>query len=161
VIVAGVPARISYASPTQINAVLPDPLAVGEASVEVRVAGRRSAPKTIDVVSTAPALFTVDGSGSGLARAFHAGTFAPLTPENPAERGTVIVAYGTGMGRAERVVVKIGGSEVRPEYAGPAPGFDGVFQLNVRLPETLQAGNHAMQLTTDTAVSNSVEISVK
>jgi uncharacterized protein (TIGR03437 family) len=161
VIVDGIPARIQYASPSLVNAVLPENLTVGEVSVEVRVGGRRSVPRILAITSSAPALFTADGSGSGVGRLFDGVTFRPVTVESPAERGTVVVAYGTGLGRAAAVVVTIGGVEIRPDDAGLAPGFDGVFQLSFRVPEALQPGVHLMRVRAGTAASNNIQVPVK
>jgi len=161
VIVAGIPARIYYASPSQINALLPENVTDGEVSVEVRVGGRRSVPRMLALTSSAPALFTADGSGSGSGLLFDGVTFRPVTVESPAERGTVVVAYGTGLGRAAAVVVTIGGVEIRPDYAGPAPSFDGLFQLNFRVPEALRSGVHSMHVRVGTATSNNIQVPIK
>lgn len=61
----------------------------------------------------------------------------------PARPGDTLVLWGTGLGSAEPrrdVTVYIGGLEVAPLYAGPAPGLPDSDQVNVRLPEGVQTG---------------------
>ena len=128
--------------------------------MEVRVGGRRSVPHIVAIAGSAPALFTADGSGSGPGLLFHGATFRTVTSQDPASPGEVVVAYGTGLGTAQSVVATIGDINVRPGYAGPAPNFEGVFQLNIRLPDNLTAGSHSLRVTADGASSNTVQVLV-
>jgi hypothetical protein len=59
------------------------------------------------------------------------------------------------------VTVKIGTQTVVPEFAGLAPGFVGLNQVNVRLPADLPQGCHvSLQLQVAGQVSNTVTLSV-
>jgi uncharacterized protein (TIGR03437 family) len=127
----------------------------GRPSTQVSIAseGSRSAPVAVAVQESAPGLFTSSGSGRGQASAFNQdGT--PNSAGAPAERGSVIVLYGTGEGVVSPlpdtgalidsaqlprpvlpVSVEIGGVAALVEYAGSVPGAtSGLFQLNVRVP---------------------------
>jgi uncharacterized protein (TIGR03437 family) len=78
--------------------------------------------------------------------------------ENPAERGSVVVLFGTGEGQTEpagqdgkiatealprprlSLAVTIGGRPADVLYAGGAPGLvAGVIQINARVPADLAA----------------------
>jgi len=83
------------------------------------------------------------------------------TASKPLVRGQVIVLFGTGQGSvpngpadgtvavgplptADRPRVVIGGVDVpdaNVEYSGLAPGLIGVWQINVRVPQEVTAGN--------------------
>jgi hypothetical protein len=47
-----------------------------------------------------------------------------------------VILWGTGLGsaRENEITVELGGVEIFPDYAGPAPGFPGLDQINFRLP---------------------------
>jgi uncharacterized protein (TIGR03437 family) len=161
-------APIFYVSQTQINLQVPYGVAdATKAEVEVVhngiVRGRASLP----VVESSPAIFTVSG-GVGQAAALNEDG-SINSPSNPAVRGSVLVLFATGEGKTSPpgvegrpastplsvpvlpVSVKIGGYAATVLYAGAAPGFPGLLQVNVRTPSgfappgiqavTLQIGN--------------------
>jgi uncharacterized protein (TIGR03437 family) len=99
---------------------------------------------------TAPGLFTME-NGTGQAVAVNQdGTLN--APGNPAARGSIMTLYATGEGQTLPrgadgvpaqsplpkpvlpVQVRIGGLPVEVLYAGSAPGFVGLMQINVRVP---------------------------
>jgi uncharacterized protein (TIGR03437 family) len=45
------------------------------------------------------------------------------------------------------VTLKIGGFPAEVLYAGAAPGFAGLMQVNARVPERLTPGTHDIELT--------------
>ncbi len=54
---------------------------------------------------------------------------------NPALRGSVVSFYATGQGSASGPVsLTIGGYQAQLLYAGPAPGFPGLMQINAQIP---------------------------
>jgi uncharacterized protein (TIGR03437 family) len=149
----GVAAPLIYVWASQISAVVPYSLA-GKQSVALTVEfqGRSSAPVTLPVVTSAPALFTVDASGTGQAAALNQDG-SINGPANPVDRGSVVVLFGTGEGQTSPagedgalatqtlpkpnlpVSVKIGGKTAQVMYAGAAPMLvAGVIQINVEVP---------------------------
>jgi uncharacterized protein (TIGR03437 family) len=140
----GLPVPLFYVSPRQINLLLPRN--GGEAAVVVR-GGVRSAPVPLRFAFWAPGLFTLDGSGRGPAAALHADG-RPITSESPARRGESIMLFATGSGfRDPRMrlpeilpTVLIGGLPAELEYSGPAPGFSGLDQVNVKVPAAAPLG---------------------
>ena len=156
VTVGGVAAPLSYVSPGQINFVIPFEAALG-ASVPVVVTTSEgaSAPVDITLVRNAPALFTQNSQGTGMAVAFDA-NFQPVSSLGSG----AIILYGVGLGPtnpqassaqggasaeplnriADQVQVFIGEVPCQIQFAGLAPGFPGIYQLNV-IPPAAPASN--------------------
>jgi uncharacterized protein (TIGR03437 family) len=109
-----------------------------------------------------PGLFTT-GNGSGQAAAVNEdGTLNSAL--NPATRGSIVSLYGTGQGQdAGAVNLKIGQYTAELLYAGPAPGFPGLMQINARVPGGfLSPGVQPVVLSVGNAVSqNGVTIAVR
>lgn len=166
-----------FVSPHQINAQLPYEwegslllqLSRSDASAEVPVRLSRAAPAVLSLVrdrGVAPAIF-------------HHASATLLSPDEPAEPGEVVVIYAVGLGpvaapiRAgqpapvgvllstrEPVEVRVADRSVSPLYAGLAPGFAGLYQVNVRLPFDLPAGVHLLSLSVGGAASPAVPLPV-
>jgi uncharacterized protein (TIGR03437 family) len=151
-----VPAPLVFTSETQISAAVPYALA-GSPTLRVVVEnqGVRSAPVELAVADSAPGLFTLDASGAGPGAILNQDG-SVNTPQNPAERGSIVSLFGTGEGETEPagqdgklasntpprprlpVSVTIGGREADVLYAGGAPGLvAGVIQVNAQVPADL------------------------
>jgi len=76
-----------------------------------------------------------------------------------------LTLYGTGIrGRSslDKVTVNIGGMALPVSFAGPAPGYTGLDQVNVALPLSLRgAGAVNVTLTADGWTSNVVGIAIQ
>lgn len=151
VLVNGHAAPIFYAGPSQINIQVPYSLdAVQACDVQVVSGGIVKGQAAVTLADTVPALFTV-ANGTGQAAALNQdGSYN--SPDNPAERGSVIVLYATGEGKttpdsiegqpagvptpvpAHAVSVQIGGYSAQIAYAGEAPGYSGLLQVNAVIP---------------------------
>jgi uncharacterized protein (TIGR03437 family) len=59
------------------------------------------------------------------------------------------------------VEARIDGQVVTVQYAGRAPGFVGLNQINVHLPTGIASGTHTLTLSRNGALSNAVTIAVK
>ena len=57
--------------------------------------------------------------------------------------------------------VHLGVLAVSPSYSGLAPGFPGLYQVNVQIPAGLPPGALPVVITSGTAYSNAVKITVK
>jgi len=152
-----------YIGANQINALAPASLTPGAITqISISVDGANAASATANVVAAAPGIFTV-ASGTGQAAAINQdGTVN--SPSNPAARGSIIVLYATGQGqRAGAVSVTIGGYSAALQYAGPAPGYPGLMQINAEIPgEFLPPGIQPVTLTIGNASSqNGVTIALR
>lgn len=167
VTVGGQPARVIAAYPFQVNAVVPVTLPPGPATLQVTsAAGSVAADITISAV--APALFTLAGNQGAVVN--RDGTVNG--PVNPARRGDVILAYGTGFGATQPdgavartvapVTAVLGGVSVPILFSGLAPGFPGLYQLNVSLPAGMAPGLALpFSVQQSNSTSNTVQIAVQ
>ena len=76
---------------------------------------------------------------------------------NPASRGSVVSLYATGQGSGlGNVAVSIAGYNAPLLYAGPAPGFQGLMQINAQIPcGFLPPGDQAVTLSIGASSSQS------
>lgn len=148
-------APLLYVSPTQINFLIPADLAPGQTALAI-TRQSTSTQVQITVLEAAPALFVVD---NGKLAATHADGKL-ITVEAPAKPGEIIVIYGAGLGRTEPrqkdgVIPRVAASILLLDrlrivldeqpltadsilYAGITPGYPGLYQINIRLPETIR-----------------------
>jgi uncharacterized protein (TIGR03437 family) len=144
-----------YTSPTQINAQLPAELATGRVTLIVRSrdTGRVSSSVAVQVNAAAPGVFTMSAEGRTQAALFHAEDFTPVTAKSPGKRDKDLILFATGLGKvnpavasgaaasnkplsatSQEVTVTIGGHGMIVSYAGLAPGYVGLYQINLRVP---------------------------
>ena len=136
----GVPAPVIYSSATQVAAVAPNSLSGASVKVEVRYQGKPASTFTASLSPTAPALFTSDATGKGLAAAIHQdGSYNTAT--HSAGIGTTLSLFVTGAGAAplQPVTVTMGGAKAEVQQVGPADGALGVFRIDVRVPAAVFA----------------------
>ena len=150
------PAPLLYVQESQINAQVPYELA-GRSSAQLAVAyGGVGGPRAALAVSPArPALFLIPGSMSALVLNENGRLNGAAQPARP---GETVMLFGSGQGetsppgvtgqpasamdaqRIEDVSVTIGGSAAEVVSAGLAPGFVGIFQIEVRIPDAAASG---------------------
>ena len=157
VFVGGVAAPLLYASSSQINLQIPSATPAGsfqEFQVVRASTGQILASWLFRIDSGSPGLFTANATGAGQLAATNAdGT--PNDGTHPAKAGTFITLYGTGQGLVDglppdgqpnppgehptaarpRVFINadfVPDSDV--QYSGLAPGFVGLWQINVKIP---------------------------
>jgi uncharacterized protein (TIGR03437 family) len=164
----GVAAPLFYVSPGQINLVVPGGLTAGTATVVIRstvFGSTRSGAALVRAV--APGVFTSDASGAGPGAILNAVTYRPApfvvqTADIAADTRTRIAVYGTGLRYAGTVTALAQDSagnrhSLTVEYAGVAPGFFGLDQVNLLLPPDLDgAGTVSLSLTADGNAANVV-----
>jgi uncharacterized protein (TIGR03437 family) len=142
VLVNGVSAPVQYASPAQINIVMPD-VAPGLVKLAVQNGAGTHVVNAM-VEPAAPAIFTQNGSGSGPAAALKASNSSLVAADNPLRAGDYVELFLTGLGATtnrgglefanQQPVVTIGGKECAVSYAGRAPGYPGLDQINCAVP---------------------------
>jgi uncharacterized protein (TIGR03437 family) len=176
-------APLLYVSPGQINFEIPDGAAAGVATITL--AGRGAGQIYEGAIqAVAPALFTMNGAGSGVAAAtaisvpansqtqnsvqvFQCGaTGCIATPIVLTSSATVyLTLYGSAIRNRSslaNVALAVNGVGLPVLYAGPAPGFAGLDQVNVSLPVTLQgSGESNVTLTVDGQTSNVVTLNIQ
>jgi uncharacterized protein (TIGR03437 family) len=130
----GSPATLFYSSATQINALAPASLAANSTTtMSIVVNGAVIAGSSVPVVAAAPGIFTVAGGAGQAAANNQDGSLNSAS--NPAARGSVVSLYATGQGsNISNVTLAIAGYNAPLFYAGPAPGFPGLMQINAQIP---------------------------
>ncbi|HMC62319.1 MAG TPA: hypothetical protein VKJ01_24200 [Candidatus Solibacter sp.] len=138
VTVGGVKAPLLYVSAGQINALIPFEVPAPSqlpvaTSVVVTSAGTSSAAYNVPLTRNAPALFTANAQGTGPALVFD----AHFRPAGTVAAGDIVILYATGLGPTDPFEIYAGDGLVGPAsvlFAGLAPGFPGIYQLNIKLP---------------------------
>jgi uncharacterized protein (TIGR03437 family) len=181
VTINGVTAPAFYVSSTQVNVQLPFSLSSGAASVVVTRDGVSGPPQGVTVSPFSPAIFTVPSGGTGPGAILHNGSGVLVTASAPAARGEYLSIYCTGLGSLQGVMqpgvaapsnppiqtstlpsVSIGGVVATPVFAGLAPGFAGLYQVNVQVPQGVPSGNALpVFINIGGIVSNTVTLAVQ
>jgi endo-1,4-beta-xylanase len=173
VIVDGIPAPLLYVGPNQIVGQIPGATATGTASVVV-VNGISSAAASVTVQPAAPWILTYGTNRAVVQNQ----DFSLNSSSNPAQVGSYGVAYLMGSGPTKPAVadgtpapvsppsketlattVTVGGAQASVSFAGMAPGFVGLVQVNFQVPN-LPAGDYAIRVTIGSTQSNSPIVTV-
>lgn len=159
----GFSTRLIYASPTQINLLLPENLRpAADVPFTVNNNGVLTNGK-VQLADAAPGIFTISGDGRGPAAAQCGklspdGLTFPLTAP-PCDVGNesqfhTLVLYGTGIRNALSVQVKVGDATFIPTYSGPQRQFPGLDQLNIGLSKDLAEKQNLEIVVTSTGATS-------
>jgi uncharacterized protein (TIGR03437 family) len=175
-------AGLFYVSPTQINFEMPVNTALGQASVAVVNSGTSLALASVAVMAVAPALFTADGSGLGVAAGLAIGVDAigrqsaqpiyqcsngtcsslPVDLSNPP---VYLSLFGTGIRNRTSlgsVQVTIKDTNVPVMYAGPEGYFPGLDQVNLAVPPSLRgSGETDLLMSVDGQTARTVRVNFR
>ena len=146
----------------------------GAAHVEVTSLGDTTASLAVDSFTEDPGIFIYNG----YAVAVHVDG-SLVNPADPASAGETIVVYTTGLGpvtidvpdgyppssnplayTADPFQALVEGEQAQVLFSGLAPGFVGVYQLNLTLPGDLPPGDLDMQISTPYSTSGIAKLSV-
>ena len=179
-------APLFFASPGQINYLVPAGSAAGAATVTARRDGFDVAQGTIQIAAVAPAIFSANANGRGAAaavlfrrKANGQESFEPVAQYDaatqqveplpidlgPESDQVFLILYGTGFRNRSAlaaVACTIGGTAVETLFAGAQGALTGLDQANLRLPRTL-AGRGLLEVAfaADGRAANRVAIQVK
>ncbi len=174
------PAPLYFVSPGQLNVLVPFATTGPTATIVVQNSGVNSNTVTVPVAATSPGVYSLDQSGSGGGAILHA-DYSLVSAAKPAAAGETILIYLTGLGavtptlsdgtagntgtlyRANTdLVVYVGGQPATVLFKGQAPGFPGLYQLNVTLPQGLKGpGNLPLAIQTPNAYHDQVDIPIQ
>ena len=163
--IGGRPMPLFYTSDGQINAMVPYGIATNtQYQVFVQRGSTLSSGEAVTVAASQPAVFTQDQSGKGQGLIF-VGNPLPdgsnlASASNPAKSGDTIVIYCSGLGEVSppvasgaaapssppattvnQVTVTIGGVQAQVAFAGLAPTFAGLYQVNAVVPPGVAPGS--------------------
>jgi uncharacterized protein (TIGR03437 family) len=167
VLIGGIEAPLFYVGPGQVNAQVPFELSPDrQLQVLVETRGVPSAPEPLQTAENRPGLFTLGGALGNQGAILIANTnrlamrVTPNIPSEPAQTGSIVSIFCTGLGATEPAVASgepapasplamvktpvtatIDGQPATVSFAGLAPGFVGVYQVNVQVPAGITPGD--------------------
>lgn len=183
--IGGLNAPLFFVSPNQINLQVPWD---AEPPVVVTLDGVASNPSPVSIGSLAPGLFTLNATGWGQGAIVIADTGEIAAPAGsipgraarPVRPGEFISIYCTGLGTvtnrppsgtpapgaplslSSMPSVTIGGVPAEVSFAGLAPGFVGLYQVNALVPGNAPSGTAVpVQLVIRGVTSNNVMLAVE
>ncbi|MCZ6751693.1 MAG: hypothetical protein O7E51_07690, partial [Acidobacteria bacterium] len=187
-IVGGIEQPLFFSSDGQVNAQLPfalEPNSRVQMVVKTQTGNSGldtvTVPETITIAEARPGIFTTNQQGTGQGAILNQ-DFSPNSAENPEEVGNVIQVFSTGLGNTDpgvpsgqlapsqeplaRVMVpvqaQIGGRSATVHFAGLAPGFVGLYQVNVQIPAGVTPGPEVPLVLFQNGVpSNTVTLAVQ
>jgi len=181
----GIPAALYVVSDGQVNAqmpwnVLPANQIPGTVNVVVTKGGVASAPVAVSIGAAAPGIYSIP-PGSGYAVAINpdstlaapAGAI-PGATTHPAKAGDTLIVLATGLGAVNPTVANgaspsvtsfalvsptatIGGKSAQVAFAGLAPGFPGINQLNIVVPSGVTGNSLPIQLI-ENGITSSAQV---
>jgi endoglucanase len=180
---AQVLAPLVYVSPGQVNYLVPANVLPGKLDVAVRNSGNVVSRGTLELDNVAPALFSANSDGRGIAAAqvvrvkpdgsqiyeqvaqFDAvqGRYvaAPIDFGASTDR-LFLLLYGTGFRNASVFSLQVGMANLALSYAGKQPQFSGLDQTNAELPRSLAAaGEVVVNFQADGKPANQVTLTFR
>ena len=162
VLIGGIALPLRYVGGGQINAQVPFGLGVNtQQQLTVQNGSAISVPQNIVVAPAQPGIYTQNLSGSGPGVVVDGNTNIEVTATNPAHIGDTLVIYCNGLGAVNPpvptgtpapsaeplartvspVTVMIGGVSTTAAFAGLAPGYPDLYQVNAVIPAGVTPGN--------------------
>ena len=162
----------------QINIQVPFGLAQGVVRVVVENNGTQSSIDGIPVFGIQPGIFEYSLGSNRYAAVLHA-NYDPVTPQNPARPGEVLLLFVTGLGGVTPPVptnqagpvsplsvpvqlprVQLDGIQQQIEGAWYAPQLLSVYQVNFRLSTAVQPGSRTLVVSVDGSQSQQATLPV-
>jgi uncharacterized protein (TIGR03437 family) len=178
-------AGLFFVSTQQVNYLIPPMTVNGPATITLRRNGVDTAQGTVNIETIAPGIFTANAGGSGVPAAVlfrrrgAVDTFETVSQLNPTTNtpepreidlgpeGDIVflIAFGTGIRGLSSLMgasATIGGVNAPIGNVVPAPGFEGLEQINIFIPRTLIGrGLVEVVFTADNKQANPVQILIK
>ncbi len=151
------PGHLHFISPGQVNVQIPWEYQ-GQSSVAMKVTLYGylwGSTYTVPLTTYSPGIFAITNAAG-----------APITSSNAAKRGDAIVLWANGLGPVDTPqssgdpasstalvgtlatpTVTIGGTAATVNFSGLAPGFVGLYQVNVLVPTGAPAGAQTLKLS--------------
>jgi uncharacterized protein (TIGR03437 family) len=183
VLLGGRPIPLYFTSSGQIDAVVPYDIAPNSAQqLIVQNGTAASQPETVMVSAAQPGVFAQNSSGTGPGSILGqkpGGIPALNTAANPASAGDALLIFCTGLGTVSPsvpagaaastsalsyidnpVTVTVGGKDAQVLFAGLAPGWVALYQVNVLVPAGVTAGPSVPLVVTAAGAATSTPVTV-
>jgi len=185
VLVNGQPAPVYYVSPGQINFEIPIDAATNDATVQVVRNGQAGNTAYLNIQVSEPRFITNGGTYAIMTTPNGALTGIP---SHPVTAGDIVVIYTIGLGPTSppvpsgtaspssplavidptTVLACFGNNSpfspapcVNPQFVGLSPGFVGLYQINLAIPQGLASGNVPFSFTVNGVPSDVVQLAVQ
>jgi uncharacterized protein (TIGR03437 family) len=174
-------APLDFVGGGQVNVQIPWELA-GQTSTTLTATynGQASGAGTVNLAPFAPGIFSTNSEGTGQGLIVDL-TYTLVDSSNPAPAGSTVIIYATGLGpvsnqpesgvaapssppaeSANTPTVTIGGVTAGVQFSGLAPGWVGLYQINVTVPSGVAAGSDVpVIISVNGAGSNTVTMAVQ
>jgi uncharacterized protein (TIGR03437 family) len=176
-------APLFYVSPKQINFLIPPETSIGQAQITVIKDGVSGPAGVFQITNVAPSLFTANANGAGVASAYalrvtgDAQTTEAVSRFDNGQKAFIsipihlgaageqlyLILYGTGIRNRvgpDPARVSIGGVNAEVAYAGPQGDFDGLDQINLKIPREAATGEMDLVVAVDGQTSNTVRVNL-
>jgi uncharacterized protein (TIGR03437 family) len=156
------PGHITYVSPQQVNVQVPWELrGQSSARMKVSIGSASGAVYTVPIADYSPGVFSATSA-----------TYQPLTANHPATRGQPVIVFGTGFGPVNHTpasgdpaldsssttlatpLVSVGGVAARVDFSGLAPGYAGLYQINLTIPADAPTGTQPLVVSVNGVAAN-------
>lgn len=173
-------APLFFVAAGQINAQTPFNVPAGTHMVQVRRGSETSAAQPVVVRDVSPGIFIMDPA-TNRGAVVNAQTFQLITDSNRTRPGDFLSIFCTGLGAVDPPVpsgqrapsaeplartvsqplVNIGGIPAQVIFSGLAPGFVGLYQVNVQVPMGVPSGTQPLEIVINGVPSNRVNLAVQ
>ncbi|MBZ5622372.1 MAG: SBBP repeat-containing protein [Acidobacteriia bacterium] len=179
VTIAGITAPLFYVSPGQINFQAPLEMPLGATSLVVKRGSQSSVERPVRVIPFSPGIFTAGSDGFNSPVIVHVSDYSQVTAQNPARAGEFVAIFCTGLGVTGAgvrsgdpgppgptpvpllVEVVVDSGVAGPVlYAGLAPGFAGLYQVNFQVVANATPGTKLLYVSMLGVASNLVPLYV-
>ena len=176
----GTQASLLAVAPQQVNIQVPWEF-TGMTSTTLTVTGAPAGTsRTVQLAAYAPGIFTLTANGDGRPAALDA-AFHVIDDKNPAQVGSVVHLFATGLGAVNNQpatgaatpntplatttanpTVTVGGQQAQVTFSGLAPGFIGLYQVDFTVPDLTVAapGDFPLSLSIGGATSNTTNLAL-
>ena len=162
VLLGNQPLPILYTNTGQLNVQVPYGVPINtQYQLTVQHGTTLSVPQSLVVAPAQPGIFTVNQQGTGQGSIVKSDGVTLVQQGTPASAGDTIVIYCTGLGAVtppvkegtpapttpplsttvNPVTVTIGGQQAPVAFSGLAPGYAGLYQINVVVPSGVATGD--------------------
>jgi len=168
VVINGQVAPLVYVADQQINLYVPSSVSGNTALIQITTKDGQSQMLETPLKTWQPGIFFDPGTNLGAILRTGSTQKTDVVPVPPGDHMEIyatglgpVVAEGRGIYRTQSLVkVRLAGQELISSFSGLAPGFSGLYQVNVMVPESLEPGTYELQVEVEGETSNTVNVVV-
>ena len=175
-------APLFFVSGAQVNYLIPAGTAQGQATITVRAGNGNTSSGTANIEAVSPGIFAANSNGQGVAAAVvlrvkpngeqitervarpEGSAFVPVPINLTPGDQVFLILFGTGFrfnSGLPGISVTIGGTQGQVAFVGPTPGFAGLDQMNVFIPQDTARGLVNVVVRVDGKTANTVQVQLQ